>query len=427
LTSRSPGETTLVIFAGTTGFNKSAILRKFTKDCLKRKGFQGDLTSAEGQRFIRYFKFDDELIAESKAVDIPSFLENPSYQMKTRMIEETFRRIRRELNEGPRPKFIFLDVHLSYTKRSEFVPPINFSNYDELVPSLASPIKVITLIDDAFHVWNSIRKREDERSLVNTKLRLREILSWRSVELLQAETIAKRYTNEHRNVTNYEVSVRHPFYVLYNLIFNPSPVCSYLSFAITNTRKKKPCVNEINKFRLKMHYYAEQKGLVMFDPVTIDELAVVSSLKEQMKSRNEVPKVVKVDRVNRWPLGLDGLGERVKFPLELPGEEIREVEPDIYNNIRARDYKLIDTSVATIAYRPFFLGRSTGSNEEIRYSISEAKKVFVFDPPSDKKDTSSPSPFDSTVILHQDKKEFYKAVKRFLSDRKRQAERKKSS
>jgi hypothetical protein len=425
LTSRSPGETTLVIFAGTTGFNKSAILQKFTKDCLKRKGFQGDLTSAEGQRFIRYFKFDDELIAESNAVDIPSFLENPSYQTKTRMIEETFRRIRRKLNEGPRPKFIFLDVHLSYTKRSEFVPPINFSNYDELVPSLASPIKVITLIDDAFHVWNSIRKREGERSLVNTKLRLREILSWRSVELLQAETIAKGCTNEHRNVTNYEVSVRHPFYVLYNLIFNPSPVCSYLSFAITNTRKEKRCVDEINEFRLEMHRYAEQKGLVMFDPVTIDELVVVSSLKEQMKSPNKVPKVVEVDRVNRWPLVLNGLGERVEFPLELPGEEIREVEPDIYNNIRARDYKLIDTSVATIAYRPFFLGRSAGSNEEIRYSISEAKKVFVFNPPSDKKDTSSP--FDSTVILHQDKKEFYEAVKRFLSDRKRQAERKKSS
>jgi hypothetical protein len=388
-------------------------------------GCPPDFTSAEGRKVIRYFKFDDELLAESKAADIPSFLENPSYQVKTRAIEETFRRIRRELNAGPKPKYIFLDIHLSFTKRSEFIPPINFSNYDELVQSIASPIKVITLIDDAFHVWDVIRKREAERSLVNTKLRLREILSWRSVELLQAETIAKRFTNEHRNVTNYEVSVRHPFYVLHNLVFSPSPVCSYLSFAITNTRKVKSCMKEINKFRHMMHNHAEEMGLVMFDPVTIDELVVVSCLKEQMKAPNQVPDFVRVDKAKRWPLELRDLGERVAFPLEIPGDEIREVEPDIYNNIRARDYKLIDTSVSTIAYRPYFLGRSAGSNEEIRYSISESKKVFVFDSPSDKKDSSSP--FDPTVILHQDRKGFYKAVKHFLSDRKVKAARMKST
>jgi len=409
-------ETTLVVFAGTTGFEKSSILQEFTEASLRKQGYPSDLTSKDSQKLIRYFKFDDELLAESKAADIPAFLENPSYQQKTKTIEATFRRIGRELSKGPRPKYIFLDVHLSYIKRSEFIPPINFSNYDELIQSISSQVKVVTLIDDAFHVWNTIRKREADHSFVNTKLRLREILSWRSVELLQAETIAKRYTNEHRNVVNYEVSVRHPFYVLYNLVFQPTPISTYLSFAITNTRKQESCIKEINEFRQEMHHHAERSDLVTFDPVTIDELVVVSCLREQIGATGRIPDVVRVDEIKRWPLGHEVLGKKVEYPLEIPGDEIREVEPDISNNIRARDYKLIDTSVSTIAYRPYFIARSTGSNEEIRYSISEAKKVFVFDSPDDKKDSSSP--FDPSIILYRDRKDFYTAVKRYLSERK---------
>ena len=367
MSEASTSKTTLVIFAGTTGFGKSAIIQQFTEESLKLKGYTAGINSPESRKLIRYFKFDDELIKEANAADVPTYLENPSNQQKTKAIEATFRRIRKELNSGPKPKYVFLDIHLSYIKRSEFIPPINFANYDELVESIDSPIKVITLIDDSFHIWDTIRKREEKRSFANTRLRLREISAWRSVELLQAETIAKRYSNEYRNVVNYEVSVRHPSYVLRNLIFQQDPVCSYLSFGITNTRNRALCVEEINNFRRRMHSFAEKKRLVMFDPVTIDELVVAACMKAQTKrGSTKPPKTVSIESRKRWPLGHKSLGSPVEFPLEVPGDEIKEVVPDIVNNIRARDYKLIDTSIATLAYRPFFNGRSVGSNEEIR-------------------------------------------------------------
>ena len=356
----------MVVFAGTTGFEKSSIIQRFTRSSLKKKGYPPDLDSAESRKMIRYFKFDDELLQESNAVDIAAFLEKPSYQQKNKFIEATFRRIHKAIGAGPRPEYVFLDIHLSYIKRSEFFPPINFANYDELVGDNDTPVKVITLVDDAFHIWDTIRRREADGSFVNTKLRLREILAWRSVELLQAETIAKRYTNEYRNVVNYEASVRHPYYVLYNLVFQQEPICSYLSFGITNTRNEKNCVREINQFRQQMHTYAEKHRLVMFDPVTIDELVVASCLKDQTEKAEKPPAYVKIKDKNRWPLVHKPLGSHVAFPLEIPSDEIREVKPDIVNNIRARDYKLIDQSVATFAYRPFFNGRSTGSNEEYR-------------------------------------------------------------
>ena len=277
----STGKTTVVVFAGTTGFEKSSIIQRFTRSSLKKKGYPPDLDSAESRKMIRYFKFDDELLQESNAVDIAAFLEKPSYQQKNKFIEATFRRIHKAIGAGPRPEYVFLDIHLSYIKRSEFFPPINFANYDELVGDNDTPVKVITLVDDAFHIWDTIRRREADGSFVNTKLRQREILAWRSVELLQAETIAKRYTNHYRNVENYEASVRHPYYVLYNLVFQQEPICSYLSFGITNTRNEKNCVREINQFRQQMHTYAEKHRLVMFDPVTIDELVVASCLKDQ--------------------------------------------------------------------------------------------------------------------------------------------------
>jgi hypothetical protein len=409
-------DTTLVIFAGTTGFGKSKILKKFTLDALARKGLPRDLESKESQKSIRYFRFDEELIAESQATDIPSFLENPSYRQKSAAIENTFRRIARSIKSVPPPRYVFLDVHLSFTKRSEFIPPINFSNFDELTTE-QSPIRVITLIDDVFHIWQTIRKKEEDGAFSNIKLRLREIISWRSVELLQAETVAKYYTRENRNVVNYEVSVRHPSYVFNNLVFNPKPVCAYLSFPITKIRNRPECVKEINDFRLRMHAFAEKNEMVLFDPVTIDELLLVHSIPDADPPEDMAGNVT-IDGAERWPLGFKNLGEEVAFPLEIPKREIKEVRPDIDNNIRARDFKLVDTSLCTAAYRPYYHGRSTGVAAEIEHSVREFKRVFAFDSPEDKKDTGSP--FDASVKVYADIKDFYEGTHSFLLQKKKE-------
>src|SRR5439155_18147371 len=146
------------------------------------------------------------------------------------------------------------------------------ANFRQLVPQADIPVKVLTLIDDSFVIWKNLRKRESQYP--KTHLRLREILSWRSLETLQAETVALNYTNDARgSVENYLFAVRHPLDTLYNLVFRPRPVCAYLSFPITNTRNLPERVEDINSFRRQAHSLAGKHSAALFDPVTIDELA----------------------------------------------------------------------------------------------------------------------------------------------------------
>src|SRR2546426_8225107 len=177
----------VTIFAGTTGFDKSDYLRSFTKWCLAKHGYSEDLESADAKRFIHYIKFEDELLAEDNtSTDMPAFLERPSFKEKCATVERTFKRIAERI--VPHTDNVFLDIHLSYYKRSSFLPPISFANLRQLVPQENVPVKVVTLIDDSFVIWKTLLKRENR--FPKTHLRLREIISWRSLETLQAETVA---------------------------------------------------------------------------------------------------------------------------------------------------------------------------------------------------------------------------------------------
>jgi len=358
---------------------------------------------------------------ETGAADIPSFLDKPSYKEKTIQIENTFRRIARTVKAEPMPKYLLLDVHLSFTKRNEFLPPLNFSNYDELVSSRTSPVKIITLVDDNFHVWDTIRRREEEGSFSNTKLRLRELAAWRSVELLQAETLAKHFTDEYRHTQNFEVAVRHPKYVLHSLVFRKNPVCGYLSFPITRVRESAECLAEINRYRIQMHELAARVGFVAFDPVTIDELLPALELKKVKKEETDpLPRIVEVDTSRRWPLGIEGYGTKVESKIIIPGDEIQEVTRDVYNNIRARDFKLIDTSILTAVYRPYFIERSVGANAEIDYSVNESKKVLVYHSSKDKKESGSP--FDAAVAVYDQVDNLYRTAEIFMAGKVKRAE-----
>lgn len=376
-----------------------------------------DLDSAKARKVVRYIKFDDELGKTADFFDIPAFLERQSLTEKTAAIERTFEKITKQLEATGYPKYLFLEIHLSYTKRSEFIPPINLSNFADLVPVSAN-LRIITLIDDVFNIWNNIRMRE-EHSFPGTALRLREILGWRSVETLMAETLAINLTDEKRDriVKNYLVSVRHPLSTFLNLIVTENPVCAYLSFPISKTRDVPARVADINAFRARMHGFAAEKGTVIFDPVGIDELVLQFALKKTKEGEDVV-----LDSGARWPLGYKVLADEVRYPIRIPYEQVEEVglekpvaetvTSDIENNVRVRDYKLIDISILTVAYRPHFGGPSSGVAKEVAYSVNQGRKAIMYDPDED---SAGPrSPFDDSVPVYRDLKEFYKVVDAFL-------------
>lgn len=390
----------VTILAGITGFDKSEFAKRFVRMSLREHGYGDELEARDSRRFIQYVKFEDELLKEDgTATDIPGFLEKLSFSEKCSTIERTFKRIAKKID--PNTSHFFLDIHLSYYKRSGFIPPMSAANFKELVPNDDTPVNVVTMIDDVFVIWKNLRKREQK--FPGTRLRLREILSWRSLEMLQAEAVAMNYTNEERNVQNYLVAIRHPVDTLSNLIFRPKPMRAYLSFPITKTRNIRERVEDINDFRAEAHTLASKSNVVLFDPVTIDELA----LRTALEASNDTKKgSVRLKKNFRWPLTLDKkIISEPDWPIDIPRQEIEEVLPDINNNIRARDYKLIDTSKFTIAYRPHFGGESKGVGQEIDYTVQQGKRVYAYDPKVDYV-SRSPHPFDTNVVVSSDRREF---------------------
>ena len=90
----------------------------------------------------------------------------------------------------------------------------------------------------------------------------------------------------------------------------------------------------------------------IFDPVTIDELpfrAALDEAKSESKSHS-----VQLKESHRWPLDLDDiLVDSPQWPIQIPYDEVNEVEADIRNQITSRDYILVESSKTLVAYRPY--------------------------------------------------------------------------
>ena len=356
----------LTIFGGISGFNKTEFLQNFAARCLEKHGYSQDLENADSRSFLHYLKFEDELLQETESVDMANFLAKPSFLEKINTIERTFFRIGKQIVENE-AEHVFLDIHLCCLYQSHFFPPIYSANLRELDPLSDAQITVVTLIDDVYNIWKNLKIREEQYP--KTRLRLREILAWRSIEQLQAEAVAFHYTSEDRQIKNYLFAVRHPFESLYNLLFTEKPLCLYLSFPITNTRNHPNRVEDINRFRKTMYEFASELGVVIFDPVTIDELALQFAISD---GENYV-----LNAENRWPLEITLLVNEPDWPIKIPKNEVDEAQTDIGNNIRPRDFKLIDDSIFTIVYRKNFGGLSRGVSEEINYSSFAVFKGII--------------------------------------------------
>ncbi len=107
-------------------------------------------------------------------------------------------------------------------------------------------------------------------------------------------------------------------------------------------------MQDINDFRARAHGLASQRNGVLLDPTTMDELALEHSITDQNASE------VTIQLQNRWPLEAHPFVNNSAFPITIPHDQIKEVLPDVYNNIRARDFKLIDTSKFVLSLQTIF-------------------------------------------------------------------------
>lgn len=400
----------VVIVSGISGINKSNFVNKF-------------IQKAKIGAVSEVIEFEHKLVDSERGgsgvstpTTITAFLNQYSQTDKVKILEETFGWIKKSI--GSDKKYIFLNIHLMYYKNSEYFPPSNPSHYSGLINSIRSDVEaddvevvIINLIDDVFNIWKSISDKDIHYP--DTKLTLREILGWRSLEALQADSLSNVLHVEAgetgKRVRSYMVSVRHPISTFQNLILPKTPLCIYLSYPISKTRTDKSMIEEINVFRLKMHKIGKKYDVAIFDPVTIDEL--------YPNFNTAASDSFIIDENMRWPLAHRTLARNMPYPIKIPSQEIAESKLQIRHQIRSRDFKLIDSSSVLAVYRPYLGGQSTGVMAEIGYATTSGKNVVIYSPLDDARPDGS-HPFDSNVETIGDVGKYYRRIAAIVKDLK---------
>lgn len=393
---------TITVFAGISGMDKASIVNKI----IEMSG-----------RKSQIYKIDVEkvLLDAINCEGISTFLDKPSVRSKIDDFERGFSRIPAMIESEKSVEHVFLLMHLSYFKNSEvFLPPLPqlLSSMRAKVPN--SRINIIVLTDDVFSVWQKLKERA-ANTHPGTDLRLRDILTWRSAELSYAEVIMHHYDDDsqlalpNEGIHPYPVSIRHPFSTFNNLIFEKNPRPLYLSYHITSTRNDRRKIREINCFRHKAHALGEKMRAAVFDPVTIDELALESALKDA-SGRN---RTISVKQKHRWPLGpIAPLVDGPTWPIDIPKCEVNEVlasprngkkaaQADVGNQITSRDFQLVELAKYLVVYRPLMDGRqSRGVDAEIKHAVEHGSKVVAYHRRTDRA-ANGPSthPFDNKITI----------------------------
>ena len=409
----------ITIFAGISGIDKA----DFVKKMLKRSKMTGK---------VLVIDFEEEMRNEKRnppetSPDMAAYLDSPDPTLKFNIFGSTFAWVAKLIADGgEKYEHVFLLMHLSYFKNSEFYPPFVPHMFRELfAASSFSKIRVITLIDDVFSIWKTIASREETGGYFNTRLSLREILAWRSLESLRAEALRLHFAggNEgERQVSNYVISIRHPHSTFHNLLFREDAVRIYLSYPISESRKTAEGIREINSFRSRMHALGKKHGLVIFDPVAIDELCIKFALDRLLARTPEAErdkiKSVSVTEDDRWPICLEGLvAPDIPLPVTLPRREIEEAVRDIGNQIASRDYTLVDASSYLTVYRPFYNKKpSKGAEKEIDRANDHMKRVLVYHPEEDYADSTAATthPFGSRTKTHDTKEDFFEDLQKII-------------
>lgn len=373
----------ITVLAGISGLDKESLSERIGEE------------SGRSDRILGV-DFDSILMRTSGSADIATFLDIPSARTKARHIEDAFEALVGDIRGRKKGiDHVLLRMHLSYFKNSELLlypVPQLVSTLPARVPN--SSVNTVVLVDDVFTVWKRLRERADD-AYPRTALRMREVMIWRSAEMSCAEMIAHYGDIMPGSQTGragaYPVSVRHPPSTFRNLIFERDPRRVYLSYHITSTRGNAEKVGEINAFRRAAHRIGERTRSAVFDPVTIDELALAAALRESDGD------TVSVEEGHRWPLGeVAQLADEPGWPIRIPKREVEEVlavlgnghgpaQGDVENQITSRDYHLVEIANYLAVYRPFMnRKRSRGVEAELLHARQHGRKALAYHPDGDR-------------------------------------------
>lgn len=356
---------------GQTGLKKEQYLKKFCdylesfhhgrEPSTKIIKFEDHLLTNEGSRFSK-------TTWRSKGI---------SNRKKLEIWQMSFERFLKEEVPNWSEEYIFLEMHAIHYVHGSF--------YSYVIPEIISKIKprtIVVLMDDLVGMHNNIDHKalyEEQQGLI---IEPRELIYWRALEFHVAEHLQRYF-----RCSIYWIAIRSHPETLRKLLdneINKKYKKVYISFPITSTRASHDNRNEIDEFRNRMY---DKDDLIIFDPVTIDDL--------RWQHDTSDPE----DVLERWPL------EKRHYTL-CPHINNHEKIPDnfignyyfVKRQIDERDLILVRQSDAVVVYRPLFNGKEvTGCMAEIREAAKQGIDIIAYNPDEDI-EKADYNPFKSAVI-----------------------------
>lgn len=281
--------------------------------------------------------------------------------------------------EATDPRHSLIAAHLTYYTNGR-----QFSLIDLPTIRRWRPDCIITLVDDMLDIHSALSRRDADQH-TNFRLRLREILGWRTAEITMADLLSRNLYPE-RAVPHYVVSVKHPAEMLYRLIFcrRQYPLV-YASFPITAIRYDPELRAGIDRVRAELH-----RRFIVFDPLTLDEGTPKVFDKAKAAGADGASEITVGADEARWPLDAAGAlteGRPDPYPMTLDPREALEVWDDMENQVRHRDLTMVEQAQCVAAYRITMGGRlSTGMYSELMYAshtAEPARPVLMYADPAD--------------------------------------------
>jgi len=243
-----------------------------------------------------------------------------------------------------------------------------------------NPDLYVTFTDNI--LANKIRLAEED-SAQGLDLDLRGIAMWHDEERFFTRLIAENFGKPH-----YILPIEEPFETLYRVAYENGYKKVYLSFPITEVRKKKKTADQIFRAKDRLKSIL-RRSYVVFDPIDIRDAELVILLDPETKFPKNLedhllvfkegsegtivvePHSLSISRGSdgRYEIGgHDGVG--------LSRSELEEVKEHIEDQIVERDYHLIDQSDWVVVYYPVS-DISAGVMSEVIYGFSHGRDVFA--------------------------------------------------
>lgn len=246
-----------------------------------------------------------------------------------------------------------ISTHVCFRWKKHLISAFNFHYVNSLNPDV-----YVNILDNAHNIYVNLQHNRAWKD----RLSLKEILIWRDEEAFITRMLA-----EYQKKPFYLFPRREDPEMLERILFKverakkmgeKAPLKAYLSYPITHV-KGNP---EIMKAKDETKQRLKDAGIIVFDPISIEDSILIDMAHEAMSQGRESVEIEVDDKHG-----------------EIHVSEIMAAVGDIKDQIVVRDYQLINQSDIIVVFYPTKT-LSPGVLSEIKYGYTHNKEVYAIFP-----------------------------------------------